>query len=65
MTPNLYAVENFFVLDTTSADVSKRKDITQEVLTAAEVPGAPEANCYYLVITPSLLLYLRRYHLSL
>jgi len=39
MTPNLYAVENFFVLDTTSADVSKRKDITQEVLTAAEVPG--------------------------
>jgi len=39
MTLNIYAMENFFVRDTTSAGVSKRKDITQEVLTAAEVPG--------------------------
>jgi len=48
MTPNLYAVENFFaLLDTTSADVSKRKYIAQEVLTVAEVSGVTEANCCF------------------
>jgi len=47
MAPNFYAVDEFFVQDTTSADARRRKDITQEVLKSAEVPNAPKANCCF------------------
>jgi len=47
MMPNLYAMNEFFVMETTRADPNTRNGIPQEVLEAAGVPEAPETNCSF------------------